>query len=291
MPKDKRPQAAPTWLKYILLIFIGYAMFLHFTNNGVKEAEQNASAVSTGVVTSRASDYRPVNTIAVGGDIPGTGEEAMCGQTAVAKATGKYPDGSVIEGSDGTQDITFRIGGDVKAYAWSPGVIGMKAGGIREILLPASTLSEDLRKAKKLEENDKLQYRVELSSLSPSLPAGMISSRAAEISIGRGSQVLCGDKVKIQLDLWGPDGTLLYSTLRDNDKKPIEITVGNSDVFYGLDRGMMGMREGGGRNLVIPPAYLVSGAKEGSSFTKIIEKLPKDAIVLADVTVAERVTR
>lgn len=291
MPKDKRPQVAPAWLKYILIAFIGYAMFLHFTNNGVKEAEQNAAVVSSGAVAPRASDYRPVNTIAVGGDIPGTGEEAMCGQTAVAKATGKYPDGTVIEGSDSAKEMTLRIGGDVKEYAWSPGLVGMKAGGIREILLPASTLSEDILETKKLEENAKLQYRVELLSLSPTLPVGMVSFRAAEITIGRGSQVLCGDMIRIQLDLWGPDGTLVYSTLRDNDKKPLEIRVGNSDMFYGLDRGLMGMREGGGRNLVIPPAYVVSRAKEGGSFTKIIEKLPKDAIVLADVTVVERVTR
>ena len=291
MSNNKRPQVAPTWLKYILLLFIGYAIFLHFTNNGVKEAEQNAAVINSGIVTPSARDYRQNAGIAVGGDIPGTGEEAACGQTAVAKVTGKYPDGSAIEGVDSAKEITLRVGSDVKEYPWSPGVIGMKVGGIREVLLPASVLDEKRREAKKLDEKTQLQYRVELSSLTPSLPASMISYRASEIIVGRGDQVQCGDRVRIQIDIWDMGGKLLYSTLRDNDKKPLELTVGDSALVYGIDRGLLGMREGGGRNLVIPPAYAVSNAKEGSELMKIVEKLPKDAIVLADVTVVEKVRR
>lgn len=291
MPRDKRPQVAPTWLKYILLLFIGYAIFLHFTKDGVKEAQQNSAAVNAGVVTPSVRDYRQPAGVAIGGDIPGTGEEAACGQTAVAKVTGKYPDGTGIEGVDGSKEITLRVGSDVKEHPWSPGVIGMKVGGIREVLLPASVLSEKQREVKKLDEKAQLQYRAELSSLSPSLPAGTISYRASEMGLGRGDQVQCGDTVRIQLDIWGMDGTLLYSTLRDNDKKPLELTVGDSALVYGIDRGLLGMREGGGRNLVIPPAYIVSNAKVDSELSKIIEKLPKGAIVLADVTVAEKIRR
>ncbi|MFO1242815.1 MAG: FKBP-type peptidyl-prolyl cis-trans isomerase [Rickettsiales bacterium] len=286
--KQRPPQMAPTWLKYILFAFIGYALFIHFTGNGVKEAEHNSNAVSKGIVTSNAREYRQSSGVTIGGDIAGTGEDAMCGQTAIVKVTGKYKDGSVIEGVDGSKEITIQVGSDKDTYPWSPGVIGMKTGGIREVLIP---VDEKIADAKNLDKSEQLQYRIELGSLSPSLPQGTVSFRASELTIGRGEEIRCGDKVKLHLDLWGPDGNLLYSTLKEKDKEPLTMTIGSSELFYGIDRGVLGMREGGGRSLVVPPAYLVAGGKGAEEFTKIIEKLPKDAIVLADVTVVEKVRR
>ena len=117
------------------------------------------------------------------------------------------------------------------------------------------------------------------------MPPATLAFRATELTIGRGEEVACGDKVQIHLVLWGPNGQMLYSSMRDNDKSPLKMTLGKSDIFYGIDRGLLGMRTGGGRNLVIPAAYLQSSGKDEY---KILEKLPKDAIVLADVTLVEK---
>lgn len=286
--KNNRPQMAPSWLKWVLIAFIAYAGFLHFTRGDEKAATQTSTMASSGLAASNAQ-YRPTDTnVQIGGDIPGNGEEALCGQLAEVKVTGKYPDGSVIETTDGSRNIQLNVGTATEEYPWASGIIGMKTGGVREVLLPAGSLPEEIRDAKKIDDTARLQYRVELFSLSPNVPPGTLAFRATELTIGRGEEVSCGDEVKVHLVLWGPNGQMLYSTMRDNDKRPLELVIGKSQFFYGMDRGVLGMRTGGGRSLVVPPAYLVKEDPEKTSLHKMVEKLPADAIVLADVTLVEK---
>ena len=293
MAKDKRPQvAAPSWLKWILIAFIAYAAFLHFTT-GEKAANHTSMAAASGFASSAARDYRQQQNVQIGGDIPGTGEDALCGQAAEVKVTGKYPDGTTIEHVDGTQPITLSVGAATKDSPWAPGIIGMKVGGVREVILPASTLEEATQKAKQLDKDANLQYRIELFSLNPNLPPNTLAFRATELTIGNGDEAACGDTVKVHLVLWGADGQMLYSTLKDNNKEPITLTIGENALFYGLDRGVLGMHEGGGRSVVIPPAYLQPNPATVKSpeIDKILEKLPKGAIVLADVTLVKKVRK
>lgn len=286
--KNNRPQAAPAWLKWVLIAFIGYAGFLHFTDRGEKAATQTASMAASGL-TAGGVQYTPVNNgVRVGGDIPGAGEEALCGQLAEVKVNGRYPDGSLIAPADGQKELRLNVGAATEEFPWAPGIVGMKVGGVREVLLNASVLPEETRKAKALEDNAGLQYRIELLSLTPNVPTGTLSFRAMALNEGTGEEARCGDKVKIHLVLWGPDGTMLYSSMRDNHQSPLPITLGGSEIFYGIDRGVLGMRTGGGRSLVIPPAYLQTS---GGDTYKILEKLPGDAIVLADVTLVEKARR
>ncbi len=80
-----------------------------------------------------------------------------------------------------------------------------------------------------------------------------------DIKVGDGAEVKSGDKVSVHYI-----GTLQDGTEFDNSKKrgqPFEFTVGGGQVIKGWDEGLLGMKVGGQRILVIPPekAYGAAG--------------------------------
>jgi len=72
-----------------------------------------------------------------------------------------------------------------------------------------------------------------------------------DIKVGDGAEVKAGDKVSVHYI-----GTLQDGSEFDNSKKrgqPFEFTVGGGQVIKGWDEGLLGMKVGGQRILVIPP--------------------------------------
>ena len=72
-----------------------------------------------------------------------------------------------------------------------------------------------------------------------------------DIKVGDGREVKSGDTVSVHYA-----GTLQNGTEFDNSKKrgqPFEFTVGAGQVIKGWDEGLVGMKVGGQRILVIPP--------------------------------------
>ena len=78
--------------------------------------------------------------------------------------------------------------------------------------------------------------------------------------VGTGSTSGRGSAVTVNYTGWLPDGTKFDSSL-DPGKAPISLTVGTGAVIPGWDEGLVGMKVGGWRKLVIPPelAYGVAG--------------------------------
>jgi FKBP-type peptidyl-prolyl cis-trans isomerase len=72
-----------------------------------------------------------------------------------------------------------------------------------------------------------------------------------DIKVGEGAEVKIGDTVAVHYI-----GTLQNGTEFDNSKKrgtPFEFKVGGGQVIKGWDEGLIGMKVGGNRVLVIPP--------------------------------------
>lgn len=72
-----------------------------------------------------------------------------------------------------------------------------------------------------------------------------------DVKIGEGAEVKNGDTVSVHYI-----GTLQDGTEFDNSKKrgqPFEFTVGGGQVIKGWEEGLVGMKVGGQRILVIPP--------------------------------------
>ena len=69
-------------------------------------------------------------------------------------------------------------------------------------------------------------------------------------TIGEGDSAKVGELVRVHFTAWLPDGTQFEST---RGKDPIVFLLGVGFVMPGFDAGVIGMRIGGVRRLVIPP--------------------------------------
>ena len=85
-------------------------------------------------------------------------------------------------------------------------------------------------------------------------------------------------RAKSQVTVWSVDGKKLFST---KDKgQPLTFTPGKSEVFLGLEQGVIGMAAGEMRTLIVPPGF--QKAMDGNPPTTDF-LLPKDQTVLVDV--------
>ncbi|HEX8947270.1 MAG TPA: FKBP-type peptidyl-prolyl cis-trans isomerase [Candidatus Paceibacterota bacterium] len=72
-------------------------------------------------------------------------------------------------------------------------------------------------------------------------------------SIGSGTVAQAGDSVTVEYVGALPDGTVFDST-QAHGGKPFTFTLGTGQVIAGWDEGVAGMKVGGVRKLVVPPA-------------------------------------
>ncbi len=68
--------------------------------------------------------------------------------------------------------------------------------------------------------------------------------------VGEADTAKVGENVRVNYTAWLPDGTQVETT---RGKAPIEFLLGLGFVMPGFDAGVIGMRIGGVRLLVIPP--------------------------------------
>lgn len=81
---------------------------------------------------------------------------------------------------------------------------------------------------------------------SASAPAGL---RITDLRIGGGRAVRSGDTVKVIYVGKLPNGSV-FDQSRDT---PIRLGIGKNQLIEGWERGLLGMRVGGRRRLIIPP--------------------------------------
>jgi hypothetical protein len=94
---------------------------------------------------------------------------------------------------------------------------------------------------------------------------------------GKGSAAASGQSVRIHEIMKLADGTLLYSTYTNN--KPVKFLLGGNQVIAGVDEGVMGMRVGERRKLIVPPAL-----SKRSSYPA---NTPPDAVLYYDIELVE----
>lgn len=93
--------------------------------------------------------------------VPGNGAEVKEGGSVVAHYTGALAkDGTIFESSkDMGQPVPFSLGGVIQG--WQQGVPGMKAGGTRRLVIPAS-LAYGAQGNEKIPANSDLVFDIEL---------------------------------------------------------------------------------------------------------------------------------
>lgn len=99
-----------------------------------------------------------------------------------------------------------------------------------------------------------------------------------DYSLGKGKTAQQQSTVKVKYTEYvydpaalGNRGPLVFEA-----KEPREITVGKNQVIKGFEEGLIGMRKGGRRNLIIPNAYAYGEAGQ-------MPRIPPKAMIMIDV--------
>lgn len=95
-----------------------------------------------------------------------------------------------------------------------------------------------------------------------------------DLVVGTGKEAVSGSYVLVHYSGWLPDGSMFDSSRPRN--QPFDFVVGRGQVIKGWDEGLVGMRVGGKRKLVIP-----SDLGYGSRGSPPV--IPSDAVLVFDV--------
>lgn len=260
--KRRRPDSRPPWLKWLLLVFILYAVYVVVTTReGQHTLERTQSRLEKNEVldvTSYKNKIFPQDAAALRiQDISeGEGNPAVCGQQVALSYQAYLAQGNELnDQATREKPLRFTIGDAHVMPVFDRGVIGMKAGGKRSIIAP-SLMAYGLEDYQRNDVPDgaTIRMEMELLSISPPLPdIAEMPYRIAEVAIGGGSMLTCGYAADVRIKLWNLEGKLLYSN--HEAAEGLTITPGKSEVMMGLEQGILGMLDGGTRLLIIPPAF------------------------------------
>ena len=118
------------------------------------------------------------------------------------------------------------------------------------------------------------------SGTSPSPSTGSAPYSQTDLRVGTGAEATVGRRATVNYTLWLYDsgraenkGTLVESSV---GRQPFVFTLGAGQVIRGWDQGVVGMRVGGSRRLVLPPelAYGAAGSPPA---------IPRNATLVFDI--------
>jgi FKBP-type peptidyl-prolyl cis-trans isomerase len=119
----------------------------------------------------------------------------------------------------------------------------------------------------------------------PTEPSGFAPFFQADLVIGNGIAAELGDELTVEYTGWLYDANqpqnkgLQFDSSRG--RAPLTFTLGASDVIAGWDLGLVGLRVGGVRRLVIPPTLAYGENRRGV--------IPGNATLVFDIELIDAV--
>jgi FKBP-type peptidyl-prolyl cis-trans isomerase FkpA len=118
-------------------------------------------------------------------------------------------------------------------------------------------------------------------SSSPSTPSTSVGTfTQTDLVVGTGAEATAGKSILVNYTGWlydtsKPDGKgTQFDT--STGKSPLPLVVGGGSVIKGFDQGVVGMRVGGSRRLIIPPELAYGAAGNGP--------VPPNATIVFDIS-------
>ena len=124
-----------------------------------------SSSPSASASASPAASSSPAVALSSTDEVVGTGDEAVAGKTVSVNYVGTLTDGTKFDSSyDRNQPFEFALGGGQVIKGWDQGVVGMKVGGKRKLVIPPD-LGYGAKANGKIPANSTLVFEVELLSV------------------------------------------------------------------------------------------------------------------------------
>lgn len=122
------------------------------------------AAVQTAPTTTMPPITEPVTQLMVKDETVGTGAAAAAGDTVTVNYVGSLTNGTVFDASanHGSTGFTFTLGAGQVIKGWDQGIAGMKEGGKRILVIPASLAYGSQAVGNAIPANSALVFEVEL---------------------------------------------------------------------------------------------------------------------------------
>lgn len=224
----------------------------------------------------------------------GTGEPAAEGDAVLVNYVGVLSkDGTRFDGNFGGAPFPVTLGLGRVIPGWDQGLLGIKAGGRRQLDIPSDLAYGERGAGDAIGPNEALSFVVDVLAIVPKVdpsqePLGDIESRDATDTVvfedlidGDGAEAEVGDTVVINLVAYRADtGARLQSTWQSPE--PLNLTLAEGATLEGFIEGITGMKVGGRREITVP--FALAFGEEGSAELGLPERT--DLVVVIDLLAA-----
>jgi peptidylprolyl isomerase len=145
-------------------LFNGMALFSSSTPPQQTTAEATTTATEPTSTTTMPTETENVTQLQVTDEVVGTGAAAQAGDSVTVNYVGSLTNGTVFDASanHGSTGFTFNLGAGQVIKGWDEGIVGMKVGGKRKLVIPASLAYGDQAVGGVIPADSTLVFEVEL---------------------------------------------------------------------------------------------------------------------------------
>src|SRR6185437_10448797 len=118
----------------IAVVVAVVVVFVFFIFNPFQSVDQNSQSQGQGASVTGATTGSV--TLTANDEVVGTGATAEPGDQLTVNYTGKLENGTVFDTSVGKQPFVFTLGAKQVIPGWDQGLLGMKVGGKRLLIIP-----------------------------------------------------------------------------------------------------------------------------------------------------------
>ncbi|MCW5937392.1 MAG: FKBP-type peptidyl-prolyl cis-trans isomerase [Fimbriimonadaceae bacterium] len=195
----------------------------------------------------------------------GTGPVAEDGDLALVEYVGKFPGSgkqfdSNVNNPNNKTPLAFHVGSYEVIKGFSDGARGMRVGGEREVKVPYDSGYGEVGSPPAIPPYSDLNFNLKLLYVVKDKERNVFDYE--DVKPGTGPEVKVGSKVTVHYT-----GKYLNDYLFDDTRKrgqPVTFTVGKQQAISGIDKGVVGMKQGGSRKLWLPPdtAWGMGGSED-----------------------------
>ncbi|MBM64075.1 MAG: peptidylprolyl isomerase [Acidobacteria bacterium] len=164
---------------------------------------------------------------------------------------------------DSNAGVEFIVSAGQVIQGFDQGVVGMKVGGERRLVVPAHLTTAGFEGYGNPPSGSDLVIEVKLLSIR-TLTTDSAPYSVTDIRMGDGAEAKTGDTLIIDYGGWLYDASKSDGRgVQFGDAARLSFTLGSGEVIPGFDQGLVGMKEGGERRLILPPEFAYGENKVG----------------------------
>jgi peptidylprolyl isomerase len=216
--------------------------------------------------------------------IDGTGKIAAAGDYLVMHYVGvRHSDGGQFDASwDRGATFSFILGGGRVIQGWDQGIVGMKAGGRRQLSIPADLAYGDQARGEDIPANSALVFVVDLIAVATppdieNAPEPVTELEVVVLEDGDGEVIEAGMTVELHYRaILQTNGEVFASSWDTGEPAVFEVAAEPSQSIPAWDEGLVGRRVGDTIRMVIPPGLGVADQTG---------QIPADATIITELTI------